>query len=87
MIIQKIKKLVKRFKCQFRRIFTDVELLVAIAVHPHFKLGVVAYLNNELLCEESQLLEEISKNIPEGHAVTEVADTEDVKKFFKIYKD
>ena len=68
------KKSAKSFKDQFRRIFTDVKLLVASAVHPHFKLGVVARLNNELLPEvKSQLLKEISENIPEGHAVTDVS--------------
>ena len=81
------KKRPKGFKGRFGHFFGDVKLLMASAVHPHFKLGVVTRLNSKLLPEvRSRLLEEIFKNIPEQHVVAEVAENEDDEDFFKVCK-
>ena len=39
----------KGFKGRFGHFFNEVKLLVASRIHPHFKLGVLNHLNNELL--------------------------------------
>lgn len=36
------------FKGRFEHLFQDMDLLKATALHPHFKLGVVGYLNEGL---------------------------------------
>ncbi|KAK4313174.1 hypothetical protein Pmani_015458 [Petrolisthes manimaculis] len=36
------------FKGKFGHLFQDMDLLMATALHPHFKLGVVGYLSEGL---------------------------------------
>jgi hypothetical protein len=38
----------RAFKGRFQRLFDNKDLLMATALHPHFKLGVVGYLNVEM---------------------------------------
>ena len=79
----------KGFEPRFSRIFDDCDLLMATALHPHFKLGVVRRLNEgKYPAVKTRILEEIKCNIASKltppHQGTEGDGTESEMDPFKV---
>lgn len=76
----------KGFKARFSALFSEMDLLMATAIHPRFKLPVVRLLNSSKVdTVRSRLLEEIRKRAIANETVASDSSTEENEEddFFK----
>ena len=76
----------KGFKGRFGKLFDNLNLLMATAIHPRFKLGAVARINKQLFpaVKDRLIVEALQSSSAESDANLEKPNENEEDDFFKV---